>query len=513
MPSRIGDALHWFATYTPNKIAIVSATGRLTYAQLWSRVCRLGGALGEIGVGPGDRIALLMQNSSRYVEVYQAAALMGLAVVPLNFRFVASEIEYVVNHSGARALMFDACFFDTVEKLRTGLPSVAGRYIVTDGPATSGTHSYEALVASGLEAPPSAPADLSACYFQGYTSGTTGFPKGCVNPHREFADCLRRIATIYGITEDDRELVAAPLFHEAPALFALLQIFRGGTVIVTDDTTPANVFDLIDRNEATWTFMVPTMWASMVASAEIDRFDLGSLRLLLSGGSPLLTHTKDAILQRFPNAGLNEFYGATEVGLVTNLRPEDQRRKLRSVGRPVIGMFVELRDEAGNVVPHGEVGEIHIGGATIIREYFNNPDATTEARRGGYFTLGDMGRFDEEGYLYIVDRKKDMIISGGENIFPNDIEEILYGHPAVAMAAVVGAPDPKWGEIVVAAVTLKPGAAVSEAELIAHCWTALSSFKVPKRIDFRDQMPMSSFGKILRRDVRKSYWQQQQVKV
>jgi acyl-CoA synthetase (AMP-forming)/AMP-acid ligase II len=198
---------------------------------------------------------------------------------------------------------------------------------------------------------------------------------------------------------------------------------------------------------------------------------------------------------------------------VTNLRPEDQRRKVRSVGQPVIGMFIELRDENGKVVPSGEVGEIHVGGATIIREYFNNPGATTEARKGSFFTLGDMGRFDEEGYLYIVDRKKDMIISGGENIFPNDIEEVLYRHAAVEMAAVVGAPDPKWGEIVVAAVTLKPGRSVGEAELISHCKTFLSSFKVPKRIDFRDQMPMSSFGKILRRDVRKSYWEHLEVKV
>jgi acyl-CoA synthetase (AMP-forming)/AMP-acid ligase II len=513
MPSRIGDALRWYATYTPNKVALVSSLGTQTYSQLWSRVCRLCSALTDLGVRPGDRIALLMQNSSRYIEVYQAAALLGAAVVPLNFRFVSSEIEYVVNHSGARALFFDASFAASIGSLKTKLPSVDDRYVVTDGPATAIAHSYEVMVASGSEAPPSDPADLSACYFQGYTSGTTGFPKGCVNPHREFADCLRRIATIYNITEDDRELVAAPLFHEAPALFALLQIFRGGTVIVTSDSTPANVFSMIDKNAATWTFMVPTMWASMVGSEEIDRFDLASLRLLLSGGSPLLTHTKEALLRRFPEAGLNEFYGATEAGLVTNLRPEDQRRKVRSVGRPVVGMFVELRDEDGKVVPTGEVGEIHIGGATIIREYFNNPAATAEARRGGYFTLGDMGRFDEEGYLYIVDRKKDMIISGGENIFPNDIEDVLYRHPAVEMAAVVGAPDPKWGEIVVAAVTLKPGSAVDEAELIAHCKKYLSSFKVPKRIDFRDRMPLSSFGKILRRDVRKSYWQQQEVQV
>jgi acyl-CoA synthetase (AMP-forming)/AMP-acid ligase II len=513
MPSRIGDALYWHATHAPNKTAIVSPLGAQTYAQLWSRVRRLSSALAELGVRPGDRIALLMQNSSRYIEIYQAVALMGAAVVPLNFRFVASEIEYVVNHAGARALLFDASFADTVDSLRTKLPSVADRYIVTDGAESPANRSYEALVASGSEVPPPESADLSACYFQGYTSGTTGFPKGCVNPHREFADCLRRIATIYGVTADDRELVAAPLFHEAPALFALLQIFRGGTVIVTSDTSPANVFATIDREKATWTFMVPTMWAAMVASEEIDRFDLGSLRLLLSGGSPLLTHTKEAILKRLPKAGLNEFYGATEVGLVTNLPPEDQKRKVRSVGRPVIGMFVELRDEDGNVVPNGEVGEIHIGGATLIREYFNNPEATAQARKGGFFTLGDMGRFDEEGYLYIVDRKKDMIISGGENIFPNDIEEVIYKHSAVEMAAVVGAPDPKWGEIVVAAVTLKPGHSVDEAELIAHCKSFLSSFKVPKRIDFRDQMPMSSFGKILRRDVRKSYWQQQEVQV
>jgi acyl-CoA synthetase (AMP-forming)/AMP-acid ligase II len=513
MPNRIGDALHWYATYTPNKIALVSSLGTQTYSQLWSRVCRLSSALTALGVRPGDRIALLMQNSSRYLEVYQAAALMGVAVVPLNFRFVAGEIEYVVSHSGARALLFDSSFTDVVEALTTKLPSVAGRHIVTDSQASSTAHSYEALVASGSETPPSEPADLSACYFQGYTSGTTGFPKGCVNPHREFADCLRRIATIYKITEDDRELVAAPLFHEAPALFALLQIFRGGTVVITNDVSPANVFAMIDRERATWTFMVPTMWASMVSSKELQQFDLGSLRLLLSGGSPLLTHTKEGLLQQFPNAGLNEFYGATEVGLVTNLRPEDQLRKIRSVGRPVIGIFVELRDENGNVVPDGEVGEIHIGGATIIREYFNNPSATAEARRGNFFTLGDMGRFDEEGYLYIVDRKKDMIISGGENIFPNDIEDVLYKHPAVEMAAVVGAPDSKWGEIVVAAVTVKPGHTVDEAELVAHCKKSLSSFKVPKRIDFRDRMPVSSFGKILRRDVRKSYWQQQDVQV
>jgi len=198
MPSRIGDALHWYATYTPNKIAVISSAGTQTYAQLWSRVCRLGSGLAELGLVPGDRIAVLMQNSSRYLEIYQAAALMGMAVVPLNFRFTASEIEYVVNHSGARVLLFDDAFAETVQSLRSRLPAVTGRYVVSDGSTDHATHSYEALIDAGREASPSTPADLSACYFQGYTSGTTGFPKGCVNPHREFADCLRRIATSTG---------------------------------------------------------------------------------------------------------------------------------------------------------------------------------------------------------------------------------------------------------------------------------------------------------------------------
>jgi acyl-CoA synthetase (AMP-forming)/AMP-acid ligase II len=513
MPSRIGDALRWYATYTPQKTAIISAQGEQSYAQLWSRVRRLANSLSNIGIGPGDRIALLLQNSGRYLELYQAAALLGVAVVPLNFRFVASEVEYVVNHSGAKALVFDAAFMPTLDLLRDRLPSIGNNYIVTDRDGLPLVHSYEGLVDMGLDIDPAVPADLEACYFQGYTSGTTGFPKGCVNPHREFADCLRRMATIYGITPEDRELVAAPLFHEAPALFSLLQLFRGGTVIVTSDGTPANVLGLIDKHQATWAFLVPTMWAVMVTSQEIDKFDLGSLHSVISGGSPLLTHTKEALLKRLPRAGLHEFYGGTEVGLVTNLGPSDQTRKVRSVGRPVIGMFVELRDDDGQPVAPGDIGEIHIGGATLIREYFNNPQATANGRRGDFFTLGDMGRFDEEGYLYIVDRKKDMIISGGENIFPNDIEDVLYKHLAVHMAAVVGAPDPTWGEIVIAVVIRQPGFSVSEAELIAHCKQSLSSFKVPKRIDFVEQLPMSSFGKILRREVRSPYWERQSVQV
>ena len=518
MPSRIGDALRWYATYTPQQPAIVSPSGRVSYKDLWLRAVRLAHGLVKLGIRPGDRIALLLVNGAPYLELYHAAALMGAAVVPLNFRLVRGEIEDIVSHSRARGLVFDGAFASLVDSIRDGLTEDL-RFVVEAGPTGTAPNvawatPYESLIASSDAVDWMGIADLEECYFQGYTSGTTGFPKGCVNPHRPFADCLRRMGTLYGVTPHDIEIVAAPLFHEAPALFALTQMFRGGTVVVTHDSTPESVLSLIASERVTWAFMVPTMWAAIVASDDLSRHDLSSLRIVVSGGSPLQTHTKLALLAKIPAAGLHEFYGGTEVGLVSNLEPADQLRKVRSVGKPIIGMYVELRDDAGNVVPQGAIGEVHIGGATLIREYFNNPEATARARSArGFFTLGDMGRFDEEGYLYIVDRKIDMIISGGENIFPNDIEAVLYQHPSVHVTAVVGAPDARWGEIVVAVVVTKPGETVDEMSLIEHCKARLSSFKVPKRIDFSDALPMSAFGKILRREVRQHYWKDHEDQV
>jgi acyl-CoA synthetase (AMP-forming)/AMP-acid ligase II len=514
MPRLIDEALAWHAGHSPDKLALVSASGRLTYAQLWRRATRLADGLRRHGLQPGDRIALMLSNGAPYIELYHAAAILGAAVVPLNFRFVASEADYIVKHSGARALVFEDSLREAVASARSG-PGAADLLAVVVGDVRdAGEVGYEALLATGADAPLPFSPDPQACYFQGYTSGTTGFPKGCVNPHDRFAECLDRMSRVYDVTPGDIQLMAAPLFHEAPALFALTQLYAGGTLVLTADSSPANVFELIAREQVSWTFMVPTMWAAMAASPLIEAAELSSLRAIVSGGSPLQTPTKLALMAHLPNAGLHEFYGATEVGLITNLRPEDQQRKTRCVGKPVPGMLVELRDDDGAVVPQGEIGEIHIGGATLIREYYRNPEATAMARsERGFFTLGDMGRFDDEGYLYIVDRKKDMIISGGENIFPNDIEDALYQHPSVQMAAVVGAPHELWGEVVVAVVVLRPGQSTSEAELLAHCKKNLSSFKVPKHIDFRPTLPLSSFGKILRREVRQDYWTQQEVQV
>ena len=513
MQNPIGDSVRWHGIYSSEKLAIISPQGSITYAEFWSRAIRVADGLSSIGVAPGDRVALMMANGAPYIELYVAAALLGAAVVPVNFRFVAKEVEYLINHSGAKALVYDSIAAPTVREARSRFTSEGLRYVALDGDrletADKLTSHYEQLIADSRVLDWAMDvADPEACYFQGYTAGTTGFPKGCVNPHREFADCLRRMGLVYGITDTDIELVAAPLFHEAPALFALTQIMRGGCLVIPKDSSPETLMTAIQNHKVTWTFMVPTMWTSFVTCEAMSRYDLSSLRIGISGGSALQTSTKQAILEKMSATGLNEFYGGTEVGLVTNLSPEDQSRKVRSVGRPVPDMYVELRSEEGQPVKTGEIGEIHVGGATLIREYYKNPEATQSARSsGGFFSLGDMGRFDDEGYLYIVDRKKDMIISGGENIYPNDIEDALYQYPGVQMVAVVGAPDNLWGEIVVAVVVSEPGVKLDEQLLIAHCKENLSPFKVPKRIDFRAELPLSAFGKILRREVKDTYWE------
>ena len=285
MPSLIGDALAWNATYAPETLALVSRTGRLTYRQLWTRSVRLADALRKHGLSPGDRIALMLANGAPYLELYHAAAVLGIAVIPLNFRFVSSEAEYVIKHSGARALVFEEAFRDAIEPSRRRLEAEGRHSIVVGTPTHSVEIEYEALVAAGDPNATNFSPDPEACYFQGYTSGTTGFPKGCVNPHRRFADCLKRMARVYEATSEDVQLMAAPLFHEAPALFSLTQLFVGGTLVVTADSSPSNVFDLIEREKVTWTFMVPTMWAAMVASPGFKTANLASLRAVVSGGS------------------------------------------------------------------------------------------------------------------------------------------------------------------------------------------------------------------------------------
>ena len=312
MPRTIGNALEWHALNTPDKLAVLAAgaedeTG-LTYARLWDRVCRLASALRGLGVGPGDRVALLMVNSVRYVEAYHAIAVLGASAVPLNFRYIAAEIDYVVNHAEASALLFDSAFDAIVSELGGRLETVKGNLIVSDA-VLPGKFNYEELLKAASPEAPEQDADVEGCFFQGYTAGTTGFPKGCVNLHGRFVAFFKRCAMLYEIGPDSIEIVGAPLFHEAPTLFMLTQVFRGGTVIVTADPTPANLLQSIERHRVTWGFMVPTLWDAIVEkkSAENPLFKeiVASQRAFAERA---VKWDQDVIISR--RMAMNHFFGA-----------------------------------------------------------------------------------------------------------------------------------------------------------------------------------------------------------
>ena len=501
------DSIQWCAAVHGNKIAIVDGNRRYSYSQLYQRVNRLGNALLGMGLREGDRCSILMTNCCEYIETYLALASTGISAVPLNFRLVGSELEYIINNSDSKALIFEHRFTGEVNNVVHQLKNLnIDRYIVVGDEPLPGMLGYDEVLAQSTDRDIDLNIDLDGCFFQGYTAGTTGLPKGCVNSHAGFVNHHKRCLPIMRINTNDIQLIPAPLFHEAPTLFALMQIFVGGTLVITNNPTPEEILRLIQKEKINNFFMVPTMYQTLMEFPQRHSYDVSSVRSVISGGAPLLNEIKSSVIEYFNNAGLNEFYGATEVGLICNLYPSEQRDRPRSVGKPVPGWEVKLLDDNGVEVPVGQAGEIYMKGPRLIKEYYKLPEVTAEAIRGEYFTLHDVGKFDEEGYLFIVDRTNDMIISGGENIYPIEIEEVISQHAAVSKVVVIGVPDQKWGQSIMAVVVLREGQNASEEEIKKHCLGKLAGYKIPKRIEFRNELPLSTFGKILKREVRDEYW-------
>ncbi len=502
MTITIDQALKWHATYNPRRLAVQDDHKKESYAELWQRSVQLVLAMKAAGVKKNDKISVLLPNCAQFIEIYHAAALCGIAVVPINFRLAPREAQYIIEHSESKLLFYYSDFSDLVKEINIKDTPVA---FIQIGPGREDDDEYNDFIGKYDEKGFDGDSDgdrYDAPFYQGYTSGTTGTPKGCVNPLGPFSEQLTRIIGTYRFESSDRQLMPAPLFHEAPALFSLAQIFAGGSLLLTKDPAPENIAEIINKQSPTNIFMVPTMWETLTISPEVDRVKSKTLRLLVSGGSALLTHTRDKLFKAFPDADVNEFYGGTEVGLVSNITKDEMLRKYRSVGRPVFGKYIKIIGEDGEEVTPGEVGEIYMAGQLMLREYYKNPEATAKARLGEWLTLGDLGSIDKDGYLYIVDRKKDMIISGGENIFPAEIENVISKMPEVFMCAVVGQPDPRWGEVVTAYVVPTSGAHISKEEVQRFCAQELANFKIPKEVYFKRELPMSAFGKILRRELR-----------
>ncbi|BEQ16676.1 class I adenylate-forming enzyme family protein [Desulfoferula mesophila] len=510
----MGRALARSAQRHPDKTAVIFEDRSWSYSQFNARVNRLAHALSGLGLGKGDKLAVLALSGNEYLEIYHATAKLGVWMVPINHRLKAPDIAYRISHSQASGLVLGPEFVVLYDSLPPeARQAVAGCLLMLgQGPALPGAHAYEELLANSREDEPQAELHPEDTLFIGYTGGTTGRSKGALTSNRAIVAGYLYKVLDYGIRQGGVTLNPGPFWHTAPRNFTSLALYMGGTAVVTKRFDPREYLELVQRHRVTYSFLVPTMFNAILSLPDHRDFDTSSLSMLTSGGSPMPAPLEEAALNRFGPV-LHEFYAATETLIITNITAEEMRRKPRSVGRPAWDVFLRLLDERGAEVPVGQVGEIYLQGPSLFSGYYRDSQKTDEAFRDGWFTLGDLGKLDEDGYLYIVDRRTDMVISGGENIYPSEVEEVLLRHPKVAEAAVIGVPDPTWGEVLKAVVVLKPGQESSFEELRDFCATRLADYLKPRSVDFVDQLPRSPVGKILKRKLRDRYWGDSEFKV
>jgi acyl-CoA synthetase (AMP-forming)/AMP-acid ligase II len=505
----LAESVAAHARTQPGKVGARDSRRALTYSQWDERASRLANALLGLGLAKGDRVALLAYNAVEWLEIYVALARAGLVAVPINFRLLAPEIGYIVGHSEARALIAQEDLRAVVDGARAEWPVDPGRYVLFGGAPRAGWHDYESLVAAASPVPPPVmvrPEDLFALM---YTSGTTGRPKGAMRSHEGNALLAFATALEFGLGRDDAGLLVMPMCHANSLYFGVTFAMLGATCVVDDSRhfDPEALLGTLARERITFTSLVPTHYIRMLALPEAvkERHDLRAVGKLLVSSAPARKDTKLAILNLFPNGRLFELYGSTEAGWVTILRPEEQIERLGSVGREWAGSgAIRLLDPDGQEVPDGEVGELYSRTAYVFDGYWKNPDKTAEAFRGAWCTVGDMARRDADGYIHLVDRKSNMIISGGENVYPSEVESVLAAHPAVQDVAVIGVPDATWGEAVLAVVVLRPSQTASEADVVAWCRERMAGYKRPRSVVFvaEHDMPRTATGKIQHRVLR-----------
>ncbi|GKV66634.1 MULTISPECIES: AMP-binding protein [unclassified Sporosarcina] len=481
---------------------------RFTYQDFNNRINQLAHALQSTGVNKGDKVAIMLMNCHQLFELIFACAKIGAVAVPVNSRFVSREIQHVVDDSEALLLVVDSRFLDEVLPSSEQYKTV--KHFITVGSSDKVQYpEYEELIAnfSKEEPVPSSPLTELDTLTIMYTGGTTGFPKGAVRSHRSMYLVTLLFSIEFQIGRLGRGLAAGPLYGAAALSISLPNLYVGNSLHILEKFHPVEVLQAIDEEKTTTTFLAPPMLEAIFSLPEeiLRQYDVSSLKSIISVGAPLHTSTKEKVFAYFPTADLNEFYGATELGGAANLFPEMQKDKDRSVGVPMLGMDIELRNDKREPVKENEAGEFFVKGITLCDEYYKRPEANKESFDGEWLSLGDIGVQDEDGYYYIVDRKQDMILSGAINVYPAEIEGVLHEHPAIADAAVIGIPDEKWGEVSLAAVVLRPGEKVSKEDLIEFCQGKLAKYKIPQHIDFVEELPRSLQGKLLKFKIRKNY--------
>jgi acyl-CoA synthetase (AMP-forming)/AMP-acid ligase II len=506
--SRIFDLVERWATDAPGREALAFGDQSWTWAQIDERVRRAAGALRASGLGRGDRLAVLDKNHPACIELTLAASLIGAANVVVSFRLSREELAHVLDDSAAQVVVVGAEFAEALTGVRDRLPKV--REVVVLGGDGDEYERWLAAAEPVTEPYGSAPDD---CFLQLYTSGTTGWPKGAMLTQRSMTAHTRVSAPAYAMDESTISIVATPLFHVGGTSWALGSMSAGGCTIIVRDVIPGALLGLIESREATHAFFVPAVIQMLLADPAQARSALRSLKVLAYGGSPMPTPLMERTLNALPATPLYSVYGMTEMsGVFCKLGPDEhrdaQRPQLRaSAGRPLPGSEVRAVDPGtGTDVRPGEVGEFWVRSQQVMAGYWNMPEATREAiTPGGWLRTGDAGRIDDDGYLYIEDRVKDMIISGGENVYPAEVERVLRQHPDVAEVAVIGVPDEKWGETVKAVVVSAEGVAPDEAALIAFTRDRLAHYKCPTSVSVVPALPRNPTGKVLKRELRSSF--------
>jgi fatty-acyl-CoA synthase len=502
----------------PRKVAVVDGPISFTYLELQERVNRLTHAVDNLGVSQQGRVAILDYNTHRYMEMYYGMAQSSRALLPLNTRLSADEYIHILNDAEAEALVFHADYAPIIEKVRQSAKTVK-HYIVCDGPADQPwmSRAYEDCLADASSEPVMHEvADENDMLNLYYTSGTTGRPKGVVLTHRNiYANALTTIIS-FKLADTTVWYHIAPLFHLADAFFAWSVTFQGGKHIMQRQFNPKVVLDTIENEGITCCMMVPTMINFILQEPDLDRRNLSSLQWIMVGGAPMSPANAQRMMQRLgcryvSGYGLTETSPLLTVGSIKDTlaeEPEDVRMAyLTRTGLEVVGVDLRVVNTAGKDVPWdgASVGEIIVRGDNVMKGYWNLPAETAIAIRDGYFHTGDLATVDSEGYVFIVDRAKDIIISGGENIASVEIENVIYTHPHVVECAVIAVPDEKWGEVPKAVVVLKPGTELSEQEFVAYCKERLAPFKVPRLVTFVSELPKTGSGKLLKGELRKTF--------
>jgi acyl-CoA synthetase (AMP-forming)/AMP-acid ligase II len=509
---RLHDHLDYHARELPDAEFARFQGRRLRYAEAQAAVHRVANALLAEGLEPGERVAFLAKNCLEGALFFYAASKAGLVPVPLNYRLAPPEWAYIVNDSEARLLVARGPLVDAIDAVRGGLPRLR-RCVALEAERAGWTPWSEWVERQPASAPERFVSDEADLY-QMYTSGTTGRPKGAVLTHRAVTSNLGQIGTTVHLGAGDRYLIVAPLYHAAGALATFWTVQQGGCLYVLEDFDPFAVVRALSEERISAATLVPAMiQACLVAVPDAAGRRYDDLRFLIYGASPIAEETLRRAMQVF-GCQFAQGYGMTETtAALTILLPRDHARALAgrpelllSAGRPLPGTEVRVVDENDRPLPPGTIGEVVGRGPQLMRGYWNLPEATKEALRGGWMHTGDAGMLDAEGYLYIQDRVKDMIVSGGENVYPREVEAVLFQHPALADAAVIGVPDERWGEAVKAVVVLRPGRSASAEEIIEFCKGRLAGYKRPRSVDFVDALPRNPSGKVLKRELREPYW-------